>query len=112
MVLDPLERMIEKVKLMAQNPLAAASDEVDNAGVFSFADKKHLEVNLREQEEQKQYETAVLERAIVKIGHLLALGLGEAGGLIIAQNISGGGDLDPMIPGVKTYAIFGFCYID
>jgi len=29
MVLDPLERMIEKVKLIAQNPLAAASDDID-----------------------------------------------------------------------------------
>jgi len=29
MVLEPLERMIEKVKLLANDPLAAASDEVD-----------------------------------------------------------------------------------
>jgi hypothetical protein len=29
MVLDPLERMIEKVKLIAENPLAAASDEIN-----------------------------------------------------------------------------------
>ena len=33
--------------------------------------------------EEQQYETAVLERAIVKIGHLLALGFGEAGTNII-----------------------------
>jgi len=31
MVLDPLERMIEKVKLIAKNPLLAASDEVNEA---------------------------------------------------------------------------------
>jgi len=30
-----------------------------------------------------QSETEVLEKAIVKIGHLLALGFGEAGGTII-----------------------------
>ena len=29
MVLDPLDRMIEKVKLIAKNPLAAASDEIN-----------------------------------------------------------------------------------
>jgi len=108
LVLDPLERMIEKVKLMAQNPLAVATDEVENAGIYTFANKD----NTVSKEEMQNYETAVLERAIVKIGHLLALGLGEAGGLIIAQNISSGGDLDPMIPGIKTYAIFGFCIID
>uniref|UniRef100_A0A7S3CQX1 Guanylate cyclase domain-containing protein n=1 Tax=Strombidium rassoulzadegani TaxID=1082188 RepID=A0A7S3CQX1_9SPIT len=111
LVLDPLERMIEKVKLMAQNPLAAATDEVENAGVYTYAIKTENK-DEKTVEEEKQYETAVLERAIVKIGHLLALGLGEAGGMIIAQNISSGGDLDPMIPGTKTYCIFGFCIID
>jgi hypothetical protein len=29
LVLSPIERMLEKVKLIAKNPLAAASDEVD-----------------------------------------------------------------------------------
>jgi len=36
LVLDPLERMIEKVKLIAKNPLAAATDEVNEAGVMTF----------------------------------------------------------------------------
>ena len=31
--------MIEKVKLIAKNPLAAATDEVNEAGVMSFASK-------------------------------------------------------------------------
>lgn len=54
----------------------------------------------------------MLERAIVKIGHLLALGLGEAGSLIIGSNMTYGGDMDPIIPGHKQHAIFGFCIID
>jgi hypothetical protein len=29
LVLDPLERMIEKVRLIAQNPLIAASDDIN-----------------------------------------------------------------------------------
>lgn len=29
LVLGPIERMLEKVKMIAKNPLAAASDEVD-----------------------------------------------------------------------------------
>lgn len=36
MVLDPLERMIEKVKLIAKNPLIAASEEVHEAGIMTF----------------------------------------------------------------------------
>jgi hypothetical protein len=40
LVLGPIERMLEKVKLIAKNPLAAASDEVDNAGVLSMLAKE------------------------------------------------------------------------
>lgn len=36
LVLGPIERMLEKVKLIAKNPLAAASDEVESAGVLSM----------------------------------------------------------------------------
>lgn len=57
-------------------------------------------------------ETAVLEKAIVKIGHLLALGFGEAGSSIIGQNITNFGELNPMVPGQRTYAIFGFCILN
>jgi len=35
-VVDPLERMIEKVKLMSKNPLAAATEEINEAGIFTF----------------------------------------------------------------------------
>ena len=31
----PIERMLEKVKLLAKNPLAAASDEIEKAGMFT-----------------------------------------------------------------------------
>lgn len=62
--------------------------------------------------EEEQYETKILEKAIVKIGYLLALGFGEAGASIIGQNMTSGGDLDPMMPGARTYCIFGFCILD
>jgi hypothetical protein len=104
MVLDPLERMIEKVKIIASNPMSAATDEVNLAGVYSFADAdKQKQKNLKNRRSKKLitgveedlddaddevddkdlYETEVLERAIVKIGYLLALGFGEAGASII-----------------------------
>ena len=36
LVLDPLERMIETIKLIAKNPLAATTEEVNDAGVMTF----------------------------------------------------------------------------
>ena len=36
LVLNPIERMIEKVKVIAKNPLAAASGEIENAGFLSM----------------------------------------------------------------------------
>lgn len=108
LVLDPLERMIEKVKIISQNPMSASTDEVNYAGVFSFAntqnekdDKKkstnfsklttQQKIKMQAEEdaiqlkmkEEEQYETKILEKAIVKIGYLLALGFGEAGASII-----------------------------
>ena len=52
MVLDPLERMIEKVKIIASNPMSAATDEVNLAGVYSFADAdtKRLDVKKKKHE--------------------------------------------------------------
>jgi hypothetical protein len=57
--------------------------------------------------DEKKYETAILESTIMKIGALLALGFGEAGGEIIAKNIKKGGSVNPLIPGHKCFAIFG-----
>lgn len=36
------------------------------------------------------YETAILEKTIIKIGALLAIGFGEAGSEIIAKNMEKG----------------------
>jgi hypothetical protein len=48
---------------------------------------------------EQQYETEIIEKAIIKIGHLLALGFGEAGSKIIGSNIGAGGDVDPLLSG-------------
>ena len=52
-----------------------------------------------------------MEQAITKIGHLLAIGFGDAGTTIISKNMNSAGDMNPMTPGVKIYGIFGFCDI-
>jgi class 3 adenylate cyclase len=67
--------------------------------------------NKQENSNQEHYETVVIEEAITKIGHLLALGFGEAGSAIISKNITGEGELNPMVEGQRTYAVFGFCDI-
>lgn len=40
LVLAPIERMLEKVKLIAKDPLAAASEQVDNAGIYTMMAQK------------------------------------------------------------------------
>ena len=53
-----------------------------------------------------------LEQTIVKTGSLLAIGLGEAGNQIYEQNVAHNvhdGSINPMLPGSKIFATFGFC---
>jgi hypothetical protein len=42
LVLDPLERMIEKIKAISKNPLVAATEEVNEAGLMSFIDMNEM----------------------------------------------------------------------
>ena len=56
-------------------------------------------------------ETQIIEGALGKIGGLLAIGLGEAGSKIVAENLSKGNEVNPMLPGQKMMCIFGFCDI-
>jgi hypothetical protein len=54
-----------------------------------------------EEEAQGQYETRLLEQSIYKICALLAVGFGDAGAEVIAENIKKEGDLNPIVPGKK-----------
>jgi len=51
LVLSPIERMLEKVKFIAKNPLAAATDDIESAGVHSHI--AHVE-NLKKQKKKKE----------------------------------------------------------
>jgi class 3 adenylate cyclase len=95
LVLQPIERMVHKVKLMSENPLSSKS--------FTIESQKN--------DRSKQLETRILERSIGKVCQLLSVGFGEAGAEIIANNIKSGGDINPMLPGKRVEAIFGFCDI-
>lgn len=93
LVLKPIERMMKKVRDVSENPLT------------------RFEVQEDEDKGEEQLETRLLENSISKICGLLAVGFGEAGSAVIAENMKRGGEINPMIPGKKVVAIFGFCDI-
>lgn len=92
MVIHPIEKMKHTVQQLSENPLL------------------HLE-KIKYRGANESNETDLLEQAITKMGALLQVGFGSAGAEIIGKNLSDLGELDPMIPGVRVNAIFGFCDI-
>ena len=93
LVLHPIERMIEKVNRIAENPLCIK------------------ELRLANEKDRTQNELVIIENSILKIGTLLALGFGEAGREIIASNVNEQKGVDPLIRGNRKYAVYGFCDI-
>ena len=110
LVLNPIENMLKKINNITENPLNAVKIEEEEAFLWAKMLEEHKSL-AKEKEVQSNYETSILEKIIVKIGGLLALGFGEAGSEIIVQNMKGKGEIDPMIPGNKIMAVFGFCDI-
>ena len=101
--------MIRKVKKIAKNPLEAAQEEENQALAMERLNKEEDNKTKKKKGEPKEiYETVILENTIVKIGALLAIGFGEAGSAIIAQNMEKSGEVNPMLPGKKCVAFFGF----
>merc|ERR1719265_2144127 len=58
-------------------------------------------------------EKVILERTIIKLGSLLALGFGEAGANIIGQNMKGteSAGVNAMVPGMKVQCVIGIARI-
>ena len=81
--------MLKKVKKIGINPLEAAALE-ENEALVKDAIEKSTKKSKKEKKEETTYETKILEKTIIKIGALLALGFGEAGSEIIAQNMAKG----------------------
>jgi len=114
--LEPIENMINTVKRISCNPLQAIKEiekEKVIKKVIQAGDEKNEEqYSLAVKEECKfQTEPTILENMIIKIGSLLAVGFGEAGTELIANNIESYGSLNVMMPGKKVICIFGFCDI-
>lgn len=110
LVLNPLEDMVRKINKISKNPLQAAEMEESE-----FLEMNELKTQNKKKwlklQEQFLYEPAILEKIVIKIGMLLAIGFGEAGSNIIAQNMALSGSVNPMLEGNKMVAIFGFCDI-
>lgn len=64
-------------------------------------------------EQPEAMETVILEKTIIKLGTLLALGFGEAGAQIVAHNlqVSDTAGINVMIPGIRVNAVFGYLEI-
>merc|ERR1711871_214570 len=95
LVLDPIERMMNMVEAVAKDPLQPLQFQHDGSG-------------------SGEYETRLLESTIEKITGLLRVGFGEAGAGIIKANpdiADNTAVINPLIPGVRIYAVFGFCDI-
>jgi class 3 adenylate cyclase len=67
----------------------------------------------RQKDTPEPMETVVLEKTIIKIGSLLALGFGEAGAEIIGENMRGSdtANLNAMLAGKRVEGIFCYCDI-
>lgn len=76
-----------------------------------MAKEKNASQKIREFKEAEKFETKILEKTIIKIGALLALGFGECGTDIIKSNMQQSGDVNPLMPGHKMMGIYGFCDI-
>ncbi len=115
LVITPIEQMVQKVTRIADNPLMAAQEEENEAllieNIQETTKPRNFFTKLFARDENQILETEVLEKTIVKIGALLALGYGEAGSQIIAKNIKSSGGVNPIIAGQKIMGIFGFCDI-
>jgi hypothetical protein len=109
LVLKPIERMMNMVDVVAQDPLQPLDDMVYGIAYRGLSKKKVA---------SGQYETQILESSLEKVTGLLRVGFGEAGAGIIRSNLdiqskksSNGEMINALLPGIRIYAIFGFCDI-
>merc|ERR1719359_2229385 len=115
--------MIAKVEKIRENPLAAVSmgdeefkaeETVRQKRNKSFARQSAGSVGAalsrcKNSKPQHPMETLILEKTLVKLGSLLALGFGEAGANIINKNMQTGdsADVNVMLKGELVECIYG-----
>jgi len=124
LVLNPVEKMIKRVQIIRENPIMAmkmadeefkaeeiakAKQRRQNKEVLRKMCKDLVTCKLWTSEAQEPMETVILEKSIIKLGSLLALGFGEAGANIISHNMKGddSAGVDAMVPGTSVECIIG-----
>merc|ERR1711871_487768 len=112
LLLNPIERMIAKMETIKDNPLEAmrlGDLEYRREEIESTKRKEHREklnrfqrlLHLFSTKKMKEpMETVILEKTIIKLGGLLALGFGEAGAEIIGQCMGQNGNLSVNVDGM------------
>lgn len=122
LVLYPVENMIAKVETIRNNPLQAMKvadeefkvEEIKRAAAAK-QEKSRFQV-IKEwtgcsskKDNAEIMETVILEKTIIKLGSLLALGFGEAGANIIEHNMHGvdSACVDAMVEGTRVECIIG-----
>jgi class 3 adenylate cyclase len=93
-VVMPIERMVSFVASVAHDPLSS------QLGIMLSSNDSH----------SPKLTSSFVDQALQRLVVLLRVGYGTAGSEIIASNIKGD-MMNPMIPGRRVYAIFGFCDI-
>merc|ERR1712166_556226 len=101
-VIKPVNRMIKHLKHMAEDPRLAI-------GALALVSGRAKKNGGKKAKSSSEMET--IESCVARFGMLLQVGFGEAGMGIIASNMGDGGKFNPVVEGVKVFAIFGFCDI-
>eukprot|EP00437_Effrenium_voratum_P020984 CAMPEP_0181453264 /NCGR_PEP_ID=MMETSP1110-20121109/29635_1 /TAXON_ID=174948 /ORGANISM="Symbiodinium sp., Strain CCMP421" /LENGTH=820 /DNA_ID=CAMNT_0023577577 /DNA_START=314 /DNA_END=2776 /DNA_ORIENTATION=- len=122
LVLRPVEKMISRIEAIRDKPLLAmkmADDEFKAEEIAKARIQRQKEKPLHrlalavsglcDSGKKEVLETVILEKTIIKLGSLLALGFGEAGADIIGKNMSGSDSagVNAMVPGRKCECIVG-----
>lgn len=125
LVLLPIERMMTVLEKIRVDPTVAGrlcTDRTESKrrsrrnSPSRMAGKRSFDMAGKRAKRLQKHgaclETKMLENTIVKLGSLLALGFGEAGMSIVAENLEDDNAIvTAQIPGKKVEAIFGLCEI-
>jgi hypothetical protein len=121
LVLEPIERMLGRVERIRDDPMNTARTDDDtirryDAERLKLISRYNTATNMLSRWNAKRQlsklynkslETATIEKTLLRIGSLLALGFGQAGAAIVAHNIkSNDFSINAMLPGKRVDGIF------
>lgn len=100
LIIEPLERLLQQVKEMSQNPSKA----------LKLAEKRKK--NISKKKDKNQSDLDSIRETISKLAYLLVLGFGRAGDSVISKILySKNMNLQIKASGTNIFGIFGFCDI-